>query len=1439
MKQAAIFLLVFANIVCALLPPAFPGQGSELTLNFYTQDAESRITAGSIAFLELAQGGDVLNSSIMIEENGSAKLYSPFSSGFNISVRVDDPSTPADVDFISSPTSISGSDSAASILLIPAGVVSGFVAAEGGEVVNASVSAHCPSHPGFNTSVYVSQGGPFKLFLPAGECTLHASSDRLSGSSSVLIRKGEKTTANIFVAPTSEAKEPQASASPLFTFATIAAALILAAFIYLFHFKGESDGEGKGVGAAAIIAVLLMSAGCAGAATVTKTGVNSTHLFDLKDELGYIPNVRQAAISGHISQEGGCNGSVIVELSDDGKHFAQVGSADMLSGSAFSLRIESPGAHRFYKVSSSSCTLSQTILNLTEFPDLMISALHVSAADQSGEIKTGAPVVITVVISNRGGPFDRASTSAIVLRLYETSADSQHLIGEVQLEPSTPVWFGGGSVERNISWIPSVVGPRTIYAYIDDYPGGQIESSEENNWASTGIFVNPGAYENRRTAVSAATLPSFVELKGAARERVELRARYTDSLTQQPILGANCTVHAPDFSEADIQMSSDGVDYIAVLDSSNLGVGVYNFSVRCSKEGYAASSYSGYIPFTTSGGQVVDLVRSGGAAHGLMVVPAQSFGAPHGLRVVVERFSQDSIGVRADTVKINGHQAVAFFTDAPEDGRLHWLRDGAKSAEWIFDLTAAHSNTLSITFDPILGGGASAARISVRLVPISGACFRKKPEIALAPATQTGEAATPLYFHISVANRDSEECDPSTFTLSAASLRAGWRCEFSPSQIVVHPGGANSSIATIIPPEGESPGEYAFKIEVRSSAGSDAAQAQAVYIVSSPRKRSFLDVRTEGVSPILFTARYTDSEGRMIGTCRFYSSLVGGRSVEMFAGNGSFSLAIPTASIPSGNYSYMVSCEAQGFNTKTFTGNVTVSSGIMEGKPVIEIAPAVQSPPEGKPVSFSIHVIPSGCTHQAIRLEAHPPPGFSASLDRDTASGCGETIATLRLTPNGERTPIPLWGSITASSPGMEVATARFIINPSGVRARTASCISGDAQESPSNLASAGDPCWNWNDVQTYAVDARASDVVYVTGKTFFVNCSEPVVVRIGNGSVSEVIASAPPNGSSFNYTFTGHAFTNLTVSSKCLIESSGVTLAGPQEGELPDLFISSASFSARLTEGAEESASVTVRNSGATTYSSYSVSVGAIDAYGAKTTLATKTIYSHAAGADKEVELRFIPPSEKTYTLFFKADSADEIPEENETNNELIAGLVEVASPAGRIHLSRALSKGWNIIPFINGANYTHACPLASAVAFDPSTRSFRALNASTLSFQSQSDAGTFSELHGTSSHPKTAAAFGGAWVFSLAQCQISIDAPAPGSGWRSLSKGFNLVSVLPQDAGNTVRNLIGNCSVSSIAEWDSESQEWHQLQESTPLTEQDAGRILLLEAREACMLR
>jgi hypothetical protein len=305
------------------------------------------------------------------------------------------------------------------------------------------------------------------------------------------------------------------------------------------------------------------------------------------------------------------------------------------------------------------------------------------------------------------------------------------------------------------------------------------------------------------------------------------------------------------------------------------------------------------------------------------------------------------------------------------------------------------------------------------------------------------------------------------------------------------------------------------------------------------------------------------------------------------------------------------------------------------------------------------------------------------------------------------------------------------------------------------------------------------------------------------------------------------------------VLQYSGATVAKPAQQHVPELFIASADFNARMTQGAPEKAAVIVRNTGASSYSSYSVSAGFIDQAGTKTILGTAPVYSHARDSDQKVEIQFTPPRAGTYTLFFAADSAGEVPEESESNNEMLAGGVEVSGSAGRLQFTRVLQPGWNLVPFSPDAGYTHSCLLSDAYAYAPQAASYLQLNTSSLSFSSESDAAAFISAHGTAARPKSAAAIGGAWLLTPTQCQLGYDAPLSGTGWRTLSPGFNLVTMLPADSGSTISNLASGCVLIGASRWDAGSQSWLELSSSTAIGAGDAGDLLLLRVQSACSLK
>ena len=187
-KCAAVLLLLL-HAVFAFAPPAFPGQGAEVLLSFVSANASDPVPQGSIATLVITSGNTTYETKLLMGANSSATLYLQSTGDFAITAAIDDPSTEAGTDFISGTTQITATQSQASVLILPAGVLSGYVADSKGSAVQANITIRCPE-ANFTGRTESGISGSFTFAIPTGECEATAVSGVLSGSVPVHVARG-------------------------------------------------------------------------------------------------------------------------------------------------------------------------------------------------------------------------------------------------------------------------------------------------------------------------------------------------------------------------------------------------------------------------------------------------------------------------------------------------------------------------------------------------------------------------------------------------------------------------------------------------------------------------------------------------------------------------------------------------------------------------------------------------------------------------------------------------------------------------------------------------------------------------------------------------------------------------------------------------------------------------------------------------------------------------------------------------------------------------------------------------------------------------------------------------------------------------------------------------------------------------------------------------
>ncbi|MDD5317733.1 MAG: hypothetical protein PHF51_03280 [Candidatus ainarchaeum sp.] len=1407
-KGPAFFALVlvaaFASLSSCLAPPSFPsGEGGGLLrISLLAPGPQATVPAGSQALAEFRCGEARYSTTAIVGPDSSLNAYPPFSGPFSVLIFVNAPGTRAAAYFTASEAAIPAGAREANVSLAPAGTVYGVTEIAGSGAQQCNVSAQCEGAPWAVIAFESGQDGAFARVLPSGNCNASLACGNGSGVSSFFVPQGRASLARLSAPLAGEQAIQQGAANVVLAVAVLAVLAFAAAFAYMAYF-GRQKRDPFDELAEAIIP----------AQATPGTGFGKPHrqkALPLQAQVA-----KPSAGHAHARQQkpGPARGAKQPRQAKPWKK-ARKGGARLRAFPATAFLAA-------FLLALSGICMAQPGHADYSFGEVALRLEWLSANSTGGAAPlTGVPAMLAVRASNAGSQISEPSARATAIRFYDGGIGPEYGIGEVGVLASEALWLANGSVEKSLSWVPEKPGVHVLYAAFAFSPEPEPVGADGN--AAQAVFVEPGPSEARPASLRIYAEPARVPLSGAPRDSILLRAELLDAATAQPIHGASCAAFAPDFASGEISLSWDGFSYFAPLGSSRLGVGVYNFTARCSREGYGNASASGFVAFNTAGGETVPLEagQAEGGMRGMLFSSKSALSYPDRLRVAIERASPDDFVFARETVKVNGEAAEEFSPGA---------------LEWLFDVSQLSGDLLAITCDPPVqrANASYSPALSVMLEPVHGFCARRQPEVSITPGARSAEAGSTMSYEFAIADKDSPECGASRFAISVGNARQGWEYTAYPQSPLLNPGETASFLLTVTPRAGESPGDYKFKVEAESESGKSAF-AEAWFSVTSGLMRSQLDARSAGASPALFFANYTDASGAQIGSCNLVSPLTGGNAVQMLQSGSVLGLEVAADTLPEGVYPYAIACAAPGFAPKTVYGSVRLTAGPRLPRPAITISPAIQSPSVGTPLSFSVKIHASGCSQAPIRLAASPPKGFKAELDRDTASGCGETIATLRLLPVLAMPGEPEWGSVYAFATGAPEAEARFIVAPEQAD-DAATCQSGAALESDSNAAVSGDPCFNWNDAHTYRLRPQGSAALYAMGKTFLQDCALPVEISVGTNSAFRPVFRASPDESGFfRASLSASGFSEVRLSSKCLMEESAVFVSGAQ-GAQAGISISSADFSARMAEGAPERAVVVLRNRGQADTGAYEVKAKARNGSRA-IELGRATVISHAAGAEKRIELSFSPPPPGEYSLYFTAEKQDGA-NPSSVLAALEAGPVEVESTGGKLGFSVEIARGWNLIPFASGATLSHSCSVSSAQAFNPNGgQAFAQLGAENLSFASQADEAEFVSDNGPASSPKAAAAFGGAWLFSESQCALNFSAPLPGTGWRTLSPGFNLVAILPSDEGSTVGNLARDCALSGISEWDASSQRWAQVPAGRIISPGDAGSVLAMNARGEC---
>jgi len=1446
-------LLCMAFAVAAAIPPAMPGEGS--TVNAVFNYANSSPVAGEIVLVSC--GGE--ETAVITNAGGEAVIYSLPCAG-EMSARLDFEGTPYN-DYYGQGV-VSGTTTLFELSAF--GVLEATAISQNNSQVSAVATVDCGE---WSAGLETLEASPASLVVPAGHCTVSVDEGAYEALEPVEVRAGEKTSVVLELeeARFGETLEEKVIkyGSMLAVFAVFAGVLVL-----LYKYIGKSEEpekktkkkkrkkkRRKSKAAAFCLVVLLALAGAAGAASVSNEDNISDHVYDLMDSQGNIPDASSITVSGAGNSVHGCRGTNIIEFGEDNKTWASVGSVASVSPEEFTLELNEPGAHRFYRVRNSECWLDWTKLEIREKPDVRVYSIQAHASDGSGSLKTGVPVLLEAEIRNLGGSMEAGPGDEMMIAFYEEGGGlGKHRVGEASLNSSSQVWEEKGKENATVLWVPENVGTRTLSVSIESFPG--IENASET-WklsSSRGVYVEPGPSENTGTRLDIRLEPS--EAEAGTGEKIVAYARYYEADTLQPVIGADCILS---INGTELVMSEWDTEYKQEASTGLFSVGAYPVKARCSKSGYSeAESGQVPLPVVTGGGKEVQLNRVDGEVFGQLIQGRSGLGPMVKLHIRVERRGLETVLFQEESVRINNYDAVEVKSDAQESEDGYLLGANSSYVEWVFDMNSIPGDELNIMFYADLEG-ANSTYLNVLLNPVGAECTRKHAEVSISPSNQEGEVGTTRYYQLVIENNDARDCGPTVFSVKRNSGRTGWKFEASSENVYVAPGGENITFIKVTPSLSELPGTYEFSYHVEgpsthSSEGfAEMAAAKAEYTVTSRQQFTSITggpVGAPGFSEgeevdIGFEVHYENLNGTGLGQCELSSTLIGAQTLQMNFDGEKHYLTVHAGKKARGGYEYVINCFEPGYQTKTLEGVVTISPRSSDMKaPVVWLEPLVQWGRSANNASYTIKVRSEDQCGGTVPLVLTTDNRGARIWKQYLSVECGGTgYGQASFAPAGNGVE---WFKVTAAHEGDAGAnsseTAVYYTASPGKAVEVMSCTGFDALESQANYDECSDPCWNYNKHHTYSVGGLREYSVSAFIERGGSECTSPVKLETSNDGVSfKPVKSVTLNGSETVLAAEGLNAKYVRVTDEeCFVKRSTLFLE-EEPWDYPDLLASSADYPATITSLDTAIVKANIENNGGTTYEEYSVSLE-YEKDGSWVLADQATVFSHASGASKQAELYFKPPAAGAYRLRVKVDANEDVLEASEKNNELETGLV-IAYQKTRdcLDITAGLGEGWNLVPFLSGVEKASTCNVQEAYALS---------NGKTLNLTEELSSSAFEQEHGTTASPIDYEAYGAAWVLVKKECSISYSLPweqAPSSQnlknrgnirETPLQQGWNAVTVMPWMEGNTYAHALSNCEVGWANYWNSEEQAWESLDTESKVTEEDVGRVIVVKTIQECAL-
>jgi hypothetical protein len=152
---------------------------------------------------------------------------------------------------------------------------------------------------------------------------------------------------------------------------------------------------------------------------------------------------------------------------------------------------------------------------------------------------------------------------------------------------------------------------------------------------------------------------------------------------------------------------------------------------------------------------------------------------------------------------------------------------------------------------------------SAMTVAINAICASNSPVVTVSPGTQGGSAGGALTYQVSVQNRDSATCTPSTFSLSAM-VPQGFSGALSTSMLAVNAGSTATASITVASTAGTPTGTYTFSVSaVDGSVPIHSASGSGGYVIDgeAPSAPTGLASSTKGRNLSLRWTPSTDNVG--------------------------------------------------------------------------------------------------------------------------------------------------------------------------------------------------------------------------------------------------------------------------------------------------------------------------------------------------------------------------------------------------------------------------------------------------------------------------------------------------------------------------------------------------------------------------------------------------